>query len=81
MASLTIEQYVSLIPAVKHSPKQYLWSSYDAEAVRQSEAARRAQGNAAVFCATADQIAAASSSTPEPKGSRYERTDYASPRP
>lgn len=32
MASLTVEQYVSLIPAVKHSPKQYLWSSYDAEA-------------------------------------------------
>ena len=28
----TVEQYVSLIPAVKHSPKQYLWSSYDAEA-------------------------------------------------
>ena len=32
MASLTVEQYVSLIPVVKHSPKQYLWSSYDAEA-------------------------------------------------
>ncbi len=32
MAPLTVEQYVSLIPAVKHSPKQYLWSSYDAEA-------------------------------------------------
>ena len=32
MASVTVEQYVSLIPAVKHSPKQYLWSSYDAEA-------------------------------------------------
>ena len=32
MASLIVEQYVSLIPAVKHSPKQYLWSSYDAEA-------------------------------------------------
>ncbi|MCY4604947.1 MAG: DUF2283 domain-containing protein [Gemmatimonadetes bacterium] len=31
MASVTVEQYVSLIPAVKHSPKQYLWSSYDAE--------------------------------------------------
>ena len=32
MASVTVDQYVSLIPAVKHSPKQYLWSSYDAEA-------------------------------------------------
>ena len=32
MASVTVEQYVSLIPAVKHSPNQYLWSSYDAEA-------------------------------------------------
>ena len=25
-------RYVHLIPAVKHSPKHYLWSSYDAEA-------------------------------------------------
>ena len=32
MASVTIDRYVHLIPAVKHSPKQYLWSSYDAEA-------------------------------------------------
>ena len=32
MAPVTIDRYVHLIPAVKHSPKQYLWSSYDAEA-------------------------------------------------
>lgn len=29
---VTIDRYVHLIPAVKHSPKHYLWSSYDAEA-------------------------------------------------
>ena len=32
MASVIIDRYVHLIPAVKHSPKQYLWSSYDTEA-------------------------------------------------
>ena len=32
MAPVIIDRYVHLIPAVKHSPKQYLWSSYDAEA-------------------------------------------------
>ena len=32
MAPVTIDRYIHLIPAVKHSPKQYLWSSYDAEA-------------------------------------------------
>ena len=32
MVSVTIDRYIHLIPAVKHSPKQYLWSSYDAEA-------------------------------------------------
>ena len=32
MAPVTIDRYVHLIPAVKHSPKQYLWSSYDTEA-------------------------------------------------
>ena len=32
MAPVTIDRYVHLIPAVKHSPKQYLWSSYDADA-------------------------------------------------
>ena len=29
---LDIQEYVRLIPAVKHSPGGYLWSSYDAEA-------------------------------------------------
>lgn len=32
MASIMVEQYAPLIPVVKQSPKQYLWSSYDAEA-------------------------------------------------
>lgn len=32
MASITVDKYVHLIPAVRHSPKHYLWSSYDAEA-------------------------------------------------
>ena len=32
MASVTVEEYVRMIPAVKHSPNAYLWSSYDAEA-------------------------------------------------
>ena len=32
MAPVTIDRYVHLISAVKHSPKQYLWSSYDTEA-------------------------------------------------
>ena len=32
MAPVIIDRYVHLIPAVKHSPKQYLWSSYDTEA-------------------------------------------------
>jgi len=32
MARLAIKQYLNLIPAVKHSPQRYLWSSYDAEA-------------------------------------------------
>lgn len=27
-----IKDYMNLIPAVKHSPKKYLWSSYDSEA-------------------------------------------------
>ncbi len=27
-----VQDYLNLIPAVKHSPKNYLWSSYDAEA-------------------------------------------------
>ena len=32
MDPVIIDRYVHLIPAVKHSPKHYLWSSYDAEA-------------------------------------------------
>jgi uncharacterized protein YuzE len=32
MAALTIQEYLKLIPAVKHTPWGYLWSSYDAEA-------------------------------------------------
>jgi uncharacterized protein YuzE len=32
MALSDIQEYVRLIPAVKHSPGGYLWSSYDAEA-------------------------------------------------
>ena len=32
MALMDIEQYMQLIPAVKHSPQRYLWSSYDVEA-------------------------------------------------
>lgn len=32
MVPVIIDRYIHLIPAVKHSPKQYLWSSYDAEA-------------------------------------------------
>ena len=32
MDPVIIDRYVHLIPAVKHSPKQFLWSSYDAEA-------------------------------------------------
>ena len=32
MATITVDEYMHLIPAVKHAPKGYLWSSYDAEA-------------------------------------------------
>ena len=32
MVPVIIDRYIHLIPAVKHSPKHYLWSSYDAEA-------------------------------------------------
>jgi uncharacterized protein YuzE len=32
MAQIVIQDYINLIPAVKQSPKKYLWSSYDAEA-------------------------------------------------
>ena len=32
MASIAIQEYLNLIPAVKHAPQGYLWSSYDSEA-------------------------------------------------
>ena len=32
MVPVIIDRYIHLIPAVKHSPQHYLWSSYDAEA-------------------------------------------------
>lgn len=32
MAVTEIAEYLRLIPAVRHSPGKYLWSSYDAEA-------------------------------------------------
>ena len=32
MVPVIIDRYVHLIPAVKHSPNHYLWSSYDTEA-------------------------------------------------
>jgi len=32
MAQVAIKQYLKIIPAVRHAPQGYLWSSYDAEA-------------------------------------------------
>ena len=32
MAEVAIQNYLDLIPAVKNTPYQYLWSSYDAAA-------------------------------------------------
>ena len=32
MAQVAIDHYLKLVPAVKLSPKRYLWSSYDEEA-------------------------------------------------
>jgi len=32
MARVAIDQYLSLIDAVRQTPQRYLWSSYDAEA-------------------------------------------------
>ena len=32
MAALAIDEYLRMIPAVKHSPQCYLWSSYDVDA-------------------------------------------------
>lgn len=32
MANINLSDYLSLVEAVKNSPKKYLWSTYDAEA-------------------------------------------------
>jgi len=32
MAQIAVQDYLKLIPTVKHSPGGYLWSSYDSEA-------------------------------------------------
>lgn len=32
MAHLAIQEYMNIIPAVRHAPKKFLWSSYDQEA-------------------------------------------------
>ena len=32
MAITDFQEYLALVPAVKHAPEGYLWSSYDAEA-------------------------------------------------
>jgi uncharacterized protein YuzE len=32
MAQVAINQYLKLIPAVRHAPQKYLWSSFDVEA-------------------------------------------------
>ena len=32
MATIAVDEYVRMIPAVRDAPKGYLWSSYDAEA-------------------------------------------------
>ena len=32
MATIDVDEYIRLVPAVRHSPKRYLWSSYDTEA-------------------------------------------------
>ena len=32
MAPIVVDEYVRMISAVKHSPKQSLWSTYDPEA-------------------------------------------------
>jgi uncharacterized protein YuzE len=32
MARLAIQEYLNIIPAVRHAPKGFLWSSYDPEA-------------------------------------------------
>ncbi len=32
MAAINVDEYIHLIPALRHSPKCYIWSLYDAEA-------------------------------------------------
>lgn len=32
MAIANVQEYLRLMPAIKHSPQGYLWSSYDTEA-------------------------------------------------
>jgi uncharacterized protein YuzE len=32
MGEIALQEYMDIISAVKHAPKKYLWSSYDAEA-------------------------------------------------
>ena len=32
MVQVAINQYLKLIPAVRHAPQKYLWSSFDVEA-------------------------------------------------
>ncbi len=32
MAQFALNPYLQIIPAVRHAPRQFLWSSYDAEA-------------------------------------------------
>ena len=31
MVKIAIEEFLNMLPAVKHSPRKFLWSSYDAE--------------------------------------------------
>jgi uncharacterized protein YuzE len=32
MAGLALQEYLDIIPAVRHAPRKFLWSSYDQEA-------------------------------------------------
>lgn len=31
MVKIAIEEFLNMLPAVKHSPRKFLWSSYDPE--------------------------------------------------
>lgn len=31
MVKIAIEEFLNMLPAVKHSPRKFLWSSYDTE--------------------------------------------------